>query len=94
MIECGVAGADGTRCGGAGENSPIAVSRELGHGSEEMVQRVYSHLGQVRHLAEVVEYRIERTSSGSASSSGGSGLTQRTSQRRGRGVRMRNPPTT
>jgi len=36
------------------------VSRELGHGSEEMVRRVYSHLGTVRHRSEVVEFRVEQ----------------------------------
>ena len=36
------------------------VSRKLGHGSEEMVRRVYSHLGDVRHRSEVVEYRVEQ----------------------------------
>jgi hypothetical protein len=36
------------------------VSRELGHGPEEMVRRVYSHLGDVRHRSEVVEYRVEQ----------------------------------
>jgi len=40
--------------------SPFTVSRELGHGSLAMVQRVYGHLGQVRHRAEVVEYRVEQ----------------------------------
>jgi integrase len=40
--------------------SLYTVSRELGHGSEEMVRRVYSHLGSVRHRAEVVEYRVEQ----------------------------------
>jgi hypothetical protein len=40
--------------------SLYTVSRELGHGSEEMVRRVYSHLGDVRHRSEVVEYRIEQ----------------------------------
>jgi len=40
--------------------SLYTVSRELGHGSEEMVRRVYSHLGDVRHRAEVVEYRVEQ----------------------------------
>lgn len=41
---------------------PVAlytVSRELGHSSTRMVERVYSHLGQVRHRSEVVEYRVE-----------------------------------
>ena len=37
--------------------SPFTVSRELGHGSSSMVEQVYSHLGQVRHRSEVVEYR-------------------------------------
>jgi hypothetical protein len=36
------------------------VSLELDHGSEEMVRRVYSHLGTVRHRAEAVEYRVEQ----------------------------------
>ena len=33
---------------------------ELGHGSEEMVRRVYAHVGNVRHRSEVVEFRIEQ----------------------------------
>jgi integrase len=40
--------------------SLFTVSRELGHTSPAMVQRVYSHLGSVRHRSEVVEYRIEQ----------------------------------
>src|SRR5918994_5281760 len=40
--------------------SPYTVSRELGHTSPAMVQRVYSHLGALRHRSEVVEYRIEQ----------------------------------
>jgi hypothetical protein len=40
--------------------SPFTVSRELGHGSREMVERVYGHLGVVRHRSEVVEYRVEQ----------------------------------
>lgn len=36
------------------------VSRELGHASQTMVQRVYSHLGIVRHRAKVVEYRVHQ----------------------------------
>ena len=39
--------------------SPFTVGRELGHGGTSMVERVYSHLGQVRHRAEVVEFRLE-----------------------------------
>ncbi len=34
------------------------VARELGHGSEAMVRRVYAHLGEVRHRSEAVEYRV------------------------------------
>jgi integrase len=44
------------------QGAPVAVytvARELGHGGEAMVRRVYGHLGQVRHRAEVVEYRVE-----------------------------------
>jgi integrase len=40
--------------------SLYTVSRELGHGSEDMVRRVYSHLGTFRHRSEVVEYRVEQ----------------------------------
>jgi integrase len=40
--------------------STYTVSREMGHGSQDMVEQVYSHLGQVRHRSEVVEYRIEQ----------------------------------
>ena len=36
--------------------SEYTVSRELGHGGPSLVRRVYGHLGQVRHRAEVVEY--------------------------------------
>ena len=32
----------------------------MGHGCEAMVRRVYGHLGQVRHRAEAVEYRVEQ----------------------------------
>jgi integrase len=40
--------------------SLYTVSRELGHGSEDMVRRVYAHLGEVRHRADVVEFRVEQ----------------------------------
>ena len=40
--------------------SLYTVSRELGHGSEDMVRRVYAHLGTVRHRSEVVEYRVDQ----------------------------------
>ena len=40
--------------------SRYTVSRELGHGSEEMVRRVYAHLGDVRHRSDVVEFRVDQ----------------------------------
>ena len=40
--------------------SVYTVARELGHGGDSMVKRVYGHLGTVRHRAEVVEYRVEQ----------------------------------
>jgi len=40
--------------------STYTVAREMGHGGESMVRRVYGHLGQVRHRAENVEYRVEQ----------------------------------
>ena len=59
--------------------SLYTVSRKLGHGSEEMVRRVYSHLGEVRHRSDVVEYRWRSTSSawviGSSGLVSGGGLT-------------------
>jgi integrase len=36
----------------------FTVGRELGHGGDALVRRVYGHLGSVRHRAEVVEYRF------------------------------------
>jgi integrase len=40
--------------------SIYTVARELGHTSTAMVQRVYAHLGSVRHRSAVMEYRIEQ----------------------------------
>jgi integrase len=40
--------------------SVYSVGRELGHGGESLVRRVYGHLGNVRHRSEVVEYRVEQ----------------------------------
>ena len=45
------------------QGAPVSVSTvgtEMGHGGEAMVRLVYGHLGQVRHRAEVVEYRVEQ----------------------------------
>jgi len=40
--------------------SVYTVARELGHGGDAMVKRVYGHLGAVRHRAAAVEYRVEQ----------------------------------
>jgi integrase len=40
--------------------APFDVGRELGHGGDAMVRRVYGHVGQVKHRSELVEYRIEQ----------------------------------
>jgi integrase len=40
--------------------SVYTVGKELGHGGDALVKRVYGHLGTVRHRAEVVEYRVEQ----------------------------------
>ena len=39
--------------------SQFTVGKELGHGGDQLVKRVYGHLGQHRHRSEVVEYRVE-----------------------------------
>ena len=39
--------------------STYTVARELGHSGDSLIKRVYGHLGQVRHRAEHVEFRIE-----------------------------------
>jgi integrase len=38
--------------------SVFTVSKELGQSGDALVKRVYGHLGQVRHRADVVEYRV------------------------------------
>jgi integrase len=40
--------------------SVYSVGRELGHGGDSLVKRVYGHIGEVRHRSEVVEYRVEQ----------------------------------
>ncbi|MEX2157633.1 MAG: hypothetical protein WD773_12440 [Gemmatimonadales bacterium] len=40
--------------------SVYTVARELGHGGDALVRRVYGHLGAVRHRSRAVEYRIEQ----------------------------------
>ena len=42
---------------------PVAldiVRREMGHGDEGLLRRIYGHLGTIRHRAAVVEYRLEQ----------------------------------
>lgn len=34
------------------------MAKELGHGGESLVRRVYGHLGEVRQRSELVEYRV------------------------------------
>ena len=36
------------------------VAREVGHSGAAMIERVYGHLGEVRHRASVVEYRVRQ----------------------------------
>ncbi len=50
--------------------SIYTVSRELGHSSIAMVQRVYSHLGTVRHRSEVVEYHVVKQAAPAAVTAG------------------------
>jgi hypothetical protein len=59
-----------------------------------MVRRAYSHLGQVRHRADVVEYRVEQHFEELGEQVRRLGLTQRTSQPRSRGGKRTNPATT
>lgn len=40
--------------------SPYTVGKELGHGGDALVRRIYGHLGTVRHRGEVVEYRVQQ----------------------------------
>jgi len=40
--------------------SKFTVSRWLGHGGTSLVDRIYGHLGDIRHRSEDVEYRVEQ----------------------------------
>jgi integrase len=40
--------------------SPYTVGKEMGHGGDQLVRRIYGHLGQVRHRSEAVEYLAEQ----------------------------------
>ena len=39
--------------------SPWTVARWMGHGGQGLVDRIYGHLGEVRHRAEVLEYVLD-----------------------------------
>lgn len=39
--------------------SPYTVAKWMGHGGRSLVDRVYGHLGEVRHRTEAVEYRVD-----------------------------------
>ncbi len=40
--------------------SPWSVAREVGHSGTQMIDRIYGHLGEVRHRAKAVEYRVRQ----------------------------------
>jgi len=40
--------------------SSWTVAQELGHSGTAIIEKTYGHLGEVRHPAEVVEYRIDQ----------------------------------
>lgn len=40
--------------------SVYTVGRELGHGGDALVKRIYGHLGEAPHRSENVEYRIDQ----------------------------------
>ena len=40
--------------------STWTVAREVGHNSTDMIDRVYGHLGTVRHRSKVMEYRVKQ----------------------------------
>jgi integrase len=40
--------------------SAYTVGKEMGHGGDALVRRVYGHLGTVRHRSAAVEFRVEQ----------------------------------
>ena len=40
--------------------APWTVAKELGHGGRSLVDRVYGHLGEIRHRSEHLEYRVDQ----------------------------------
>jgi integrase len=71
--------------------SPYVVSRELGHGSEEMVRRVYSPSARSGTAQKSWSTESSSTMSGSAINSSGCVLAQRSSQK-GRDQRIASAP--
>ena len=44
--------------------SPWTVAKWMGHGGQSLVDRIYGHLGEVRHRGKVLEFRMEHHSLG------------------------------
>jgi integrase len=40
--------------------SAFTVAKEAGHGGVRLVERIYGHLGDVRHRSEMVEFKVEQ----------------------------------
>ena len=40
--------------------SAYTVGKEMGHGGDALVRRVYGHVGTVRHRSAAVEFRVEQ----------------------------------
>lgn len=52
--------------------SPWTVAKWMGHGGQSLVDRIYGHLGEVRHRSDVLEYGAQAaSSSGDTTRSGG-----------------------
>jgi hypothetical protein len=73
--------------------SVYTVSRERGHGSEDMVRRVYAHLGAVRHRSGVVEYRIDQHLEALKDRLGNVGFVTRSVTRMRQAAETKNPAT-
>ena len=63
LYACVPAQVDRSQAPDARPRAPVSIytgSRELGHGSEELMRLVYADMGTVWHRSEVVEVRIEQ----------------------------------
>jgi integrase len=40
--------------------SLFTVGKELGHGGDSLVRRIYGHLGEIRHRSANVEYEADQ----------------------------------